>query len=59
RGKWGCVNTTKQGHDGRSWKSWGSGTNGRGNATVMYCRSWDRGRLAPDSTSRPLGYLSS
>ncbi|MCI52602.1 hypothetical protein A2U01_0073848, partial [Trifolium medium] len=21
-----------------------------GNTTVMYCRSWDRGRLAPDST---------
>ncbi|MCI44668.1 hypothetical protein A2U01_0065907, partial [Trifolium medium] len=58
RGKQEYINATKRGHDGRSWKLWGSDTSGGRTATVMYCGSWDRGRLAPDSTSRPLDYLS-
>ncbi|MCI37229.1 hypothetical protein A2U01_0058453, partial [Trifolium medium] len=46
--KGGYVNLTKQEHDGRSWRSWGSNAGGGGNTAVMFCRSWDRGRLAPD-----------
>ncbi|MCI48343.1 hypothetical protein A2U01_0069586, partial [Trifolium medium] len=48
RGKRGYVSATKPGRDGGSWKSWGSGIIDGRNTTVMYCRSWDRGQLAPD-----------